>query len=87
MADHIVDRDEDLIEARAALRQTWPSLTDNDVADFPKTRAEAADIIHRRTGAPLDKIQTTLSELFGLVPERHIVDDVDVPSEEHDEDH
>lgn len=67
--------DEELIKARAALRQTWPSLTDMDLDDFPaRSRAEAADVIHRRTGAPLDKIHTTLSELFGLVPERHEVD-------------
>ncbi len=69
------DRNQDLIEARAALRQTWPSLTDMDLDGFPpKSRAEAADLIHRRTGAPLDEVHTTLSELYGLVPERHEID-------------
>lgn len=41
---------EDLIKARAALRQTWPSLTDMDLEDFPpRSRSEAADVIRRRT--------------------------------------
>ncbi len=69
------NRNDDLIAARAALRQTWPSLTDMDLDDFPpRSRSEAADVLHRRTGAPLDEIHTTLSELYGLVPERHEVE-------------
>lgn len=46
-----------------------------DIADLPRSRAETADVIHLKTGAPLDKIATTLSELFGLIPERHEVED------------
>lgn len=68
------EREEALIESRSILRETWPSLTDMDLADLPRSRAEAADVIHQKTGAPLDRIATTLSELFGLVPERHEVD-------------
>lgn len=69
------ERNEALIESRSILRETWPSLTDMDIAELPRSRSEAADVIHRKTGAPLDKIATTLSELFGLVPERHEVED------------
>lgn len=70
------ERREALAESRSALRETWPTLTDMDLDEMPRDRDEAADVIHAKTGAPLDKIRTTLSELFGLVPERHEVDDV-----------
>lgn len=75
-------RREELAEARAALRSTWPSLTAADVEEFPpNTHAEAAALLKERTGASDDEVATTLSELFGLVPEKHdpaapeIVDD------------
>lgn len=61
-----------LAESRSILRETWPTLTDMDLDDVTtRTRAEAVDVIHRRTGEPLDRIRTALSELFGLIPERH----------------
>lgn len=72
------DRRTELASANAALRQTWPSLTADDVAELPRSRDEAAAVLHDKTGAPLDEIQTTLSELYGLVPERHETTDGDV---------
>lgn len=69
------DRRDELAEARAALRQAWPSLTADDVADLPRDRDGAAAVIRERTGASQEEIQTTLSELYGLVPERHEVAD------------
>lgn len=66
------ERRDELAEARAALRSTWPSLTDADVEDFPpNTHAEAAALLREKTGASEDEIATTLSEVFGLVPEKH----------------
>lgn len=63
-------RDE-LAEVRANLRQTWPSLTADDVADLPRSRDEAVAVLQARTGASAEEVQTALSELYGLVPERH----------------
>ncbi len=70
---HLTDEQtEELAEARSALRSTWPSLTATDVKNFPpNTHAEAAALLRERTGATDDEIATTLSELFGLVPEKH----------------
>lgn len=62
-------RDE-LAEVRSSLRQTWPSLTADDVADLPRSRDEAAAILQERTGASAEEVQTALSELYGLVAER-----------------
>ncbi len=72
MTDPVADGDE-LAEVRAVLRQTWPTLTADDVAELPRTRAEAARVIQQRTGATTEEVETTLSELFGMVPERHEV--------------
>lgn len=63
-------RDE-LAEVRSHLRETWPSLTDAQVEALPRTRREAAAALQRHTGASTEEIETTLSALFGLVPERH----------------
>lgn len=66
------ERRDDLAEARAVLRSTWPSLTAADVAGFPpNSHEEAFALLKQRTGAPDDEITTTLSEVFGLVPEKH----------------
>ena len=65
-----VPRD-DLAEVRSALRETWPSLTAEDVGGLPSDRDEAAHALSEKTGEPLEEIETTLSELFGMVPERH----------------
>ncbi|MBT8216237.1 MAG: hypothetical protein HKN74_10050 [Acidimicrobiia bacterium] len=65
------DRREELAEARAALRQTWPSLTADDIDNLPRSRDEAADLLQKRTGATIEEVQTALSEVYGLVPERH----------------
>ena len=63
-------RDE-LAEVRSSLRETWPSLTDSDVEALPRSRKEAAAALQQHTGASLEEIETNLSELFGLTPERH----------------
>ncbi len=69
-------RNEQLAESRAILRETWPSLTDLDLDGVTsRSRAEAADVIQQRTGEPMEKITTALSELFGLIPERHETSD------------
>lgn len=66
------ERREELTQARAALRSTWPSLTAGDVEDFPpNSHGEAFALLKDRTGASDDEISTTLSEVFGLVPEKH----------------
>ena len=65
------DRREELAEARAALRQTWPSLTADDIDNLPRSRDEAADLLQQRTGATIEEVQTALSEVYGMVPERH----------------
>ena len=63
-------RDE-LAEVRSSLRETWPSLTDADVEALPRSRKEAAAALQQHTGASLEEIETTLSELFGMTPDRH----------------
>lgn len=69
---HPDERREDLAAARAALRSTWPSLTAADVEDFPpNSHEEAFALLKQRTEATDDEITTTLSEVFGLVPEKH----------------
>lgn len=66
------DRRERLASARASLRSTWPSLTAADVEDFPpNSHEEAFALLKQRTGATDDEIATTLSEVFGLQPEKH----------------
>jgi len=67
----VVDRREQLAEARAALRQTWPSLTADEIDNLPRSREEAADLLQRRTGATMEEVQTALSGVYGLIPERH----------------
>lgn len=63
------NRDE-LAEVRSSLRETWPSLTADDVGGLPRNRSEAAAAISEKTGRPVQEIETTLSSLFGLSPER-----------------
>lgn len=60
-----------LAEVRSSLRETWPSLTAEDIGGLPRNRSEAAAAISEKTGRPLQEIETTLSGLFGLNPERH----------------
>jgi hypothetical protein len=62
-------RDE-LAEVRSVLRQTWPSLTAEDVDTLPRSRDEAARALQEKTGASLEEIETTLSDLYALNPER-----------------
>lgn len=64
-------RRDELAEVRSHLRETWPSLTDADVDAIPRTRREALAVLQERTGDSLENLEIKLSELFGLVPERH----------------
>lgn len=71
------ERRDELAEVRSALRETWPSLTDEDVGGLPNDRGAAARLISEKTGAPLAEIEGALAELYGLVPERHAPDVAD----------
>lgn len=70
-----LERREELAEVRASLRQMWPSPTADDVAALPRERDRAARVIREKTGAPLEEIETTLSGLYGFVPEQQDVGD------------
>lgn len=70
-------RRDELAVVRSHLRETWPSLTDADVEALPRTRREALPVLQERTGDTLENLERKLSELFGLVPERHEPDSTD----------
>lgn len=71
MTDERRDR---LAEVRSALRETWPSLTAEDVGGLPNDHDTAARLISEKTGEPLEEIEVALSDLYGMVPERHTPD-------------
>ncbi|MDX1690984.1 MAG: hypothetical protein R3290_08185 [Acidimicrobiia bacterium] len=59
-----------LADVRTNLQQAWPSLTSQDLDNLPSDRDQAARHIQEKTGADLEEIEATLSDVWGMVPER-----------------